>query len=241
MLQLLTGLSAAAAHVLSGPDHLAAVTPLAIESKKRSWGIGMAWGIGHTLGILIIGVLFILFRDVIPVEAISEHSEQLVGVMLILIGMWAIFKAYLNFMPKKHAHPHIHKNEGGEYVHIHKHDHGQEHSHSDTNAHKHKHDKSYRQNVKASLGVGVFHGLAGVSHLLAILPTLALPTKLDAALYLTGFGIGTIGAMVLFSVMLGFVAIKASKAKMTRAYTVLRIAGGSVAILIGIWWILLSV
>ncbi len=241
MIQFITGISAATTHVLSGPDHLAVVTPLAIESKKKSWGIGMAWGIGHTFGVLIISVLFILFRDEIPVEAISEHSEQLVGVMLILIGVCPIFKAYLNFLPKKHAHPHIDKSGSGEFVRIHKHDHGQEHSHSDTNTHKHRHDKNYTQNVKASLGVGVFHGLAGVSHLLAILPTLALPTNLDAALYLIGFGIGTIGAMVLFSVTLGFVATKASKAKMAKAYSMLRVAGGLVAILIGIWWILLSV
>lgn len=241
MLQLLTGISAAAAHVLSGPDHLAAVTPLAIETKKRSWGVGMAWGIGHTLGILIIGVLFLFFRDVIPVEAISGHSEQLVGIMLILIGLWAILKVHLKIFPKKHAHPHIHKNESGEFVHIHKHDHDLDHSHSKKISHKHSHQKSYRQNVMAALGVGVFHGIAGVSHLIAILPTLALPSTLDAVMYLTGFGIGTIGSMIIFSAILGFVALKTSEQKRARTYTILRIAGGSVAILIGIWWIMQTV
>ena len=241
MLQLITGISAAVAHVLSGPDHLAAVTPLAIESKKRSWGIGLAWGIGHTLGILIIGVLFILFRDVIPVESISGHSEQLVGVMLILIGLWAILKVRFKIFPKKHAHPHIHKNDAGEFVHIHKHDHDLDHSHSEKISHKHPHQKSYRQNISAALGVGVFHGVAGVSHLIAILPTLALPSTFDAVMYLTGFGIGTIGAMVLFSAILGFIALKTSEQKRARTYTILRIAGGSVAILIGIWWIMQTV
>ena len=237
MIQLLTGITAAAAHVVSGPDHLAAVTPLAIESKKRSWGIGMAWGIGHTLGILIIGVLFLLFRDIIPVEAISEHSEQLVGIMLILIGIWAIAKIHLKIFPKKHKHPHIHENEKGEFIHIHDHNHDSGHSHSVEEAHLHIHDKNYRQNIKAALGVGIFHGMAGVSHLFAILPTLALPTKWDATMYLTGFGIGTIGAMIIFSAFLGFIAIKTSEQKRARAYTILRIAGGSIAILVGIWWI----
>nr|NQU93355.1 sulfite exporter TauE/SafE family protein [Bacteroidota bacterium] len=241
MLQFITGLTAATAHVLSGPDHLAAVTPLAIESKKRSWGIGMAWGIGHTLGILIIGVLFIMFRDLIPVEAISEHSEQLVGIMLILIGIWTILKIHLKIFPKKHAHPHIHDNEKGEFIHIHTHNHDLGHTHSEDEAHLHVHNKNYRQNIRAALAVGIFHGVAGVSHLFAILPTLALPTKLDAAMYLTGFGIGTIGAMVIFSAILGFVAIKTSESKRAKAYTILRVAGGSVAIIVGMWWILSTV
>jgi ABC-type nickel/cobalt efflux system permease component RcnA len=186
---------------------------------------------------MIIGVLFLLFRDVVPVEAISAHSEQLVGGMLILIGLWAILKVRLKIFPKKHAHPHIHKNDSGEFVHIHKHDHDHDHTHSEKIAHKHSHHKSYRQNITAALGVGVFHGVAGVSHLIAILPTLALPSTYDAVMYLTGFGIGTIGAMVLFSVILGFVAEKTSEQKRAKAYTILRIAGGSVAIVIGVWWV----
>jgi ABC-type nickel/cobalt efflux system permease component RcnA len=240
MFQLITGMSAAAAHVLSGPDHLAAVTPLAIETKKRSWGVGFAWGVGHTLGVLIIGVLFLLFRDIIPVEAISAHSELLVGVMLILIGLWAILKAYLKYTPKKHAHPHLHPDGKGGFVHIHAHDHDEHHLHDDREAHRHQHDRSYRQNVVAAFGVGVFHGLAGVSHILAILPTLALPTRFDAVMYLVGFGLGTIGAMVLFAVVLGLVATKASEQKKRKTYASLRIGGGIVAIIIGIAWIVMA-
>jgi len=241
MIQFITGISAAAAHVLSGPDHLAAVTPLAIESKKKSWSIGFSWGIGHTIGVLIIGVLFLLFRDIIPVEAISAHSEQLVGVMLILIGLWAILKIRLSIFPKKHTHPHIHKNEAGDFVHIHQHDHDHEHIHSEKKSHKHTHEKSHRQNVFAAFGVGVFHGVAGVSHLIAILPTLALPSTYDAVMYLTGFGVGTIGAMVIFSLLLGFIAEKTSEQKRAKAYTILRIVGGLLAIVIGVWWIVQTV
>ncbi len=241
MINLITGLIAAMAHVLSGPDHLAAVTPLAIESKNKSWRIGMAWGIGHTLGILLIGVLFLLFRDFIPVEKISAYSEQIVGVMLILIGLWAIAKAGLRLRSKKHAHPHIHKTGEGEFVHIHEHNHNTEHVHSKPEAHKHTHQKQHRQNMKTSLGIGIFHGLAGVSHLFAILPTLALPSRLDATLYLSGFGLGTIAAMIIFSAILGFISLKTSSSGRSKAFRILRIAGGLVAIIVGIWWILSTV
>ncbi|MDD2632124.1 MAG: sulfite exporter TauE/SafE family protein [Bacteroidales bacterium] len=240
MIQFITGLTAAAAHVVSGPDHLAAVTPLAIESRRKAWGIGLAWGAGHTLGILVIGILFLLFRDVIPVERISEHSELLVGIILILIGAWAISKVFIK-SKNHHHHPHMHTTEDGAYIHQHDHDHNQNTEHVAAEAHRHQHARRHRQNIKASLGVGVFHGLAGVSHLLAILPTLALPTKMDAALYLIGFGVGTLAAMMLFAAILGFVSGKTAIAGRAATHNLLRIVGGAAAIIIGIWWIVMAV
>ncbi len=97
----LIGIIASATHVITGPDHLAAVTPLAIENKKKSWIIGISWGIGHTAGLLLIGILFYLFRDFIPVKLISEYSEIIVGVILIVIGLWAFYK-----LSNKHLHKH---------------------------------------------------------------------------------------------------------------------------------------
>ncbi|MCK9271373.1 MAG: hypothetical protein WC271_10090 [Bacteroidales bacterium] len=241
MIQFITGLTAAAAHVVSGPDHLAAVTPLAIESRRKAWGIGLAWGAGHTLGILVIGILFLLFRDVIPVERISEHSELLVGIMLILIGAWAISKVFMKERSRRHAHLHTHAAGSEVYVHLHDHQHENNSGHNTREAHSHDHARHHRQNLKASLGVGVFHGLAGVSHLLAILPTLALPTKMDAALYLIGFGIGTLAAMMLFAAILGFVSGKTAIAGRAATHNLLRIVGGAAAIIIGIWWIVMAV
>ena len=67
---LITGSLAAMLHVITGPDHLAAVTPFAIESKKKAWKVGVFWGIGHLFGMSLIGVLFILFEEFIPIEKI---------------------------------------------------------------------------------------------------------------------------------------------------------------------------
>ena len=87
MLIFLTGFVASVAHVVTGPDHLAAVTPLAIDSRKKSWMIGFSWGLGHTIGMLLIGFLFILFKQYLPIEAISKHSDTVIGVLLIGIGL----------------------------------------------------------------------------------------------------------------------------------------------------------
>ena len=54
---LFAGIIAAVLHVISGPDHLAAVTPFAVESKKKAWKIGLFWGFGHIGGMLLIGII----------------------------------------------------------------------------------------------------------------------------------------------------------------------------------------
>ncbi|MBQ0732871.1 sulfite exporter TauE/SafE family protein [Aquimarina celericrescens] len=91
---LIAGILASMLHVISGPDHLAAVTPLAIETEKKTWKIGLFWGIGHIAGMLLIGGLFLVFAAHIPVERISEHSEKLVGIVLIGVGLWAFYKLF---------------------------------------------------------------------------------------------------------------------------------------------------
>ena len=93
-------------HVIMGPDHIAAVIPFAIESKRKAWKIGLYWGIGHIFGMIIIGILFMLFKELIPVEKISGYSEQLVGLVLIMIGLWAFYKIFIN--EHRHKHLHIH-------------------------------------------------------------------------------------------------------------------------------------
>jgi ABC-type nickel/cobalt efflux system permease component RcnA len=119
-LPFFAGIAASVLHVVSGPDHLAAVTPLAIETRRKVWKIGLFWGFGHLLGMLLIGVLFLLFKEYIPVEKISEHSEQLVGIVLIAVGLWALFSIF--YKSKNHKHPHVHDGEEL-YIHVHEHEH----------------------------------------------------------------------------------------------------------------------
>jgi sulfite exporter TauE/SafE len=233
MIYLLTGIIAAIVHVVSGPDHLAAVTPLAIESKRKSWSIGLSWGIGHTFGMLLIGVLFILFKGFINVDLISKYGEIFVGFLLIGIGAWAIAKIYIKHSSlfHHHSHPHIHDNE----VHIHF------HSHETEEIHKHEHKKTHNQNCLTAVSIGILHGFAGVSHLFAILPTIAFPSKYESSIYLTGFGFGTISAMIIFAIILGILGQKTSENKQQKFYTYLRLIGGATAIIVGVLWIVFSI
>ena len=229
MYQLLTGILMSSVHVVTGPDHLAAVTPLAIENRKKAWHIGFFWGLGHVLGMLLIGLLYLAFREVINVEKISGYSEYLVGIVLIGIGIWAILKSLRHFHTH-HVHPHYHA-KPVPVVHIHSHE------HSDEFVHHHEHAKTSKQNSITALMIGTLHGFAGISHFLLILPTLALPSMQDSIYYLSGFASGTIITMVAYALILGVVAQRTADFPRSKVFRNLRIVAGSIAILVGIWWL----
>ncbi len=231
-LPLLSGVIMSIIHVVSGPDHLAAVTPLAISSKKKSWAIGMIWGIGHVLGMLILGVVFILIKDQITIDLISGYGEFIVGFLLIAIGLWALIRLRKNHGGHQgHIHPHVHDEE----VHIHR------HSHKHQKEHFHEHTKTHKQNLFSALTIGIVHGVAGLSHLVAILPTLALPSKSSAAFYLGGFGAGTIAAMVAYAYALGIITYKADEKQKLNISIYLRFFGGIMALGVGIMWIVFQI
>ena len=80
MFAALAGLATGLVHVLSGPDHLAAVAPLSADADRSQWRAGLQWGLGHTAGVMVIGLLLISVRQALPIEAISAYSERIVGV-----------------------------------------------------------------------------------------------------------------------------------------------------------------
>lgn len=183
MLTVLSGAVAGVVHVLSGPDHLAAVAPLAIADRRRGWLAGCTWGIGHTSGVVTVAALAVLLRDLLPpIDTISSWSERLVGGALIAVGFWAL-RAALRIRTTPHAHDDV----------------THEHVHAAAgvplpNRIRHAH---------ASFFMGVLHGVAGSSHFLGVLPALALPTRATAFAYIAAFGAGSIVAMTGFGAVLG--------------------------------------
>src|SRR5438067_13658001 len=105
MLTLLAGFASGLAHVLSGPDHLAAIAPISVKHPRRSWVAGLRWGIGHASGVCVVGALSLLLRGLIPMDLISNSSEGVVGLLLIGIGAWALRKA-LQIHSHEHSHDH---------------------------------------------------------------------------------------------------------------------------------------
>jgi len=234
MVGLITGIIASMAHVITGPDHLAAVTPFAIDSRKKSWIIGFSWGIGHTFGMLIIGGIFVLLRGYLPMDKITSHSEILVGIMLIIIGFWAIRKTLKeNTLYFHHHHPHVHHHSRFLERIFH-------HSHPDREGIP-EHEDRHHENSWAAFVVGTVHGVTGINHLVAILPVLALATIWDGIFYLTGFAAGTIFTMVFVALVLGIIAHRSSQKNKTKFLFWFSMCGGLLATITGIYWILISI
>ncbi len=224
---IIAGLLAAMLHVLSGPDHLAAVTPLVFEKENKHYRIGLFWGIGHVLGMLLIGVLLYFIKDLLPVESFSAYSEKFVGFILIGIGLWAFYR--IKYPSRRHTHPHKHKINEKEIYHIHPHKHKKE-------SHSHTHNKMIEAGELSAMGVGTIHGFAGVSHFLLMLPVLGFSSKIQSVLYMIGFAIGTVIAMSFYATVIG--KIKKKQYAPSKIYYDFRFWGGLFAIGVGIFWII---
>ena len=217
MLTLLTGAVAGFFHVLSGPDHLAAVAPLAVEDGKRGWLAGWTWGVGHASGVVVVAVMAVLLREMLPIESLSAWSERVVGVALIGIGVWA-FRRSLHIRPAAHAHgtvshKHLHVQRGPAWIRRMGHAH-------------------------ASFCMGVLHGVAGSSHFFGVLPALALPTRADALTYIGSFGAGTVVAMTLFAAAVG--ATTALRTHHAIAHRAMLTAAAVMAVSVGGWWLVVG-
>lgn len=193
MLSIFTGFIAGTLHVISGPDHLAAIAPLAADQRRGAWRTGLRWGLGHASGVVAVGVASLLLREVVPLEKISAGGERLVGVVLIGIGLWGLRRVF-----RDRLHTHEHQHDGQPHTHIHVHGAGAPvgHTHAPV-PHAHTH---------AAFAVGTLHGLAGSSHFLGVLPALAFASNADAATYLACYGAGTVLAMSLFSSLVGWIS-----------------------------------
>jgi ABC-type nickel/cobalt efflux system permease component RcnA len=190
-----TGLLAGTIHVFTGPDHLAAIGPFASNRPKKSWQIGWWWGMGHTGTVWLIGIIVFFFKELIPVNGLSIWGERLVGITLVALGIWGIQKAF-----RTKIHVHSHKHGGTNHTHVHVHN---EHAAHDASRELNEQGQAAHQHKHAPFSIGVLHGFAGSSHLLAILPALALPGALNAVTYVFSFGVGTVLAMMLFSWIMG--------------------------------------
>ena len=73
------------------PDHLAVVAPLVAEKPSKGFQLGFRWGLGHGLGVVILGLLGMFIKGYIDIESWSTNAEVLVGWLLIAVGLWSIW------------------------------------------------------------------------------------------------------------------------------------------------------
>jgi ABC-type nickel/cobalt efflux system permease component RcnA len=180
-------------------DHLAAVSNI-VSDRKSLWSaslVGALWGLGHTISLFVAAVAVLFFHFEIG-ERLGRRLELGVALMLIVLGCDTLRKLFRGGQ----LHMHFHRHGGRLHAHPHVHD--------ATQAHQTTHD--HGQTVKPlthhgvgigprPLIVGMIHGLAGSGALmLLVLSTISSPVV--GMSYILVFGVGSIGGMMLMSLLL---------------------------------------
>jgi hypothetical protein len=165
------------------PDHLAAVSTIAIEHKSLMGSslVGAVWGIGHTLSLLLAGMVVILLGFDLREEYLTP-VEIIVALMLIGLGgrsLWLLWREKKNTAPVESIEtlPHAHSH------------------------HNHSHGIWERIGFRPLL-IGMIHGLAGSAALLLLLIPV-IPSTALKIIYILVFGVGSIAGMVIMSCMVG--------------------------------------
>jgi sulfite exporter TauE/SafE len=194
------------------PDHVIAVTTIVARQRTTTaaTAIGAAWGVGHTLTILLVGGGIILFGWVIP-SRLALSMELSVGLMLIVLGMMNL--------------AHRHEPRPG----------GHEHAADGTPEgwlDRHFGTFAAYQLVRPFV-VGVVHGLAG-SAAVALLVMTTIRNPVWALLYLVVFGVGTILGMMCMTAMIALPFAHTSR-RFAGLNSRLRVATGVLSVAFGIF------
>jgi ABC-type nickel/cobalt efflux system permease component RcnA len=204
-------------------DHLAAVSTMAAERRHilSSTLIGALWGLGHTLSLLVAGIVVIFLHLEIGTRT-SQILELCVGVMLIGLGL----NAFRKLARGGHLHMHVHEHGGHVHAHPHVHHEGQA-----DEPHTH-HGLGFGARP---LFIGIVHGMAGSAALmLMVLATISSPSL--ALLYIVVFGAGSIGGMMIMSTLFALPA-RFTAARFKRANFALRGLAGLFSLSFGLFMV----
>ena len=203
-------------------DHVAAVASLATGTRsiRETTKLGMAWGVGHTLTLFLVGAAVLAADTVVP-ERVAQWLELGVGVMLAMLGIDVMCR-----MARRKAHFHIHEHGGTQHFHAHRHT---PQGHNDETPHKHAHPRGLP--IRPLL-VGLVHGLAGSAAL--VLLTLSTITSIWLGIaYILLFGLRSIVGMATLSCVIA-VPLRFTASRLTWAWRGLTISIGAVTMVLGV-------
>ncbi|MGB6900659.1 MAG: hypothetical protein WBE12_18835 [Candidatus Acidiferrum sp.] len=223
------------------PDHVIAVTT--IVSRQRSIRhaalIGVLWGLGHTITILVVGSAIILFGIVIPAR-VGLTMELSVGLMLVLLGVLnlsGIMRWITETVTPSRFGDHSHPHGRGDYTHTHPHIQSPEKdSHGEDVTSVGWMDRVFGRlgfyHAIRPLAVGIVHGLAGSAAVaLLVLTTIRVPSW--AIVYLLVFGLGTVAGMMLITAAIA-IPFTFAENRFVRLNRAMGLASGLVSLVFGL-------
>lgn len=189
-------------------DHVIAVTTILNRSRRfiHTTLIGALWGLGHTITVVVVGVLIIGFNVVIP-PPVGLGMEFAVALMLIALGILNLTGGMRTITERLtpgapiHGHVHVHPEEPEAHAHKHAHLHGH-----GTDPHLGGADGLVATfgwyQLLRPVGVGLVHGLAG-SAAVALLVLATIQDTGAAIGYLVVFCLGVAAGMAALTTVIG--------------------------------------
>lgn len=207
------------------PDHLTAVvTIMAGDDRRRptarqAAGMGLAWGSGHAMTLILLGLPIVLFDRYLP-EAMQRGAEVLVGALIIGLAIRLLLRLHRS---RVHAHPHRHGDV--EHSHLHVHEMADEHSHP--------HPAPPSRSGAQAFGVGLVHGVGGTAGVGLVLLA-AIPSAVQGAVALLLFAAFTAVSMAVATTCFGLVLSGRTVALRDRLTPGL----GVLSLAFGVWYVL---
>lgn len=262
-------------HVVLGPDHVTAVVALSSGVKRREHDEsskyklikksslqGFRWGAGHTIGLGFMTGIFMIFRDNFPIDAVSKVSDNIVGSLMIILGVISLYNLYLWNNKENEKIKHMtsvdddikitHSVDGipieivpGSEAHVDAHRYAVTHVHSldsdmkDSNTmwkffRETKMGENFSDNERGAYVMGMFHGISGLSGIIYVLPALFVDDSLRLGLYLLGFFFSSILSMTILGGLLGIIPNSKKYIMATNLIAGIAVIG------IGMMWLILT-
>jgi nitrile hydratase accessory protein len=191
------------------PDHLAALSTLLTGERnirKAAW-LGVYWGIGHTLTLLVAGTLLVVLRADMPAMA-SDVLACAVVLLLVAFGFRAIYLS-ADQTSTGPTHSHVHGAVSGSVL------------------------VDRWTLARRPLLVGAVHGLAGSGALTALVMA-TIPSMGARLIYLVLFGVGSTVGMAALSGLMGWpIARVGAHGAVARCVS---LAVGCISITLGLYW-----
>jgi hypothetical protein len=194
------------------PDHIAAVSTLMTERRHSRGGallLGASWGFGHSLALLVVGILLAGLHAELP-PRLALIFEAGVVIMLLGLGVKALRSAFRGPLSLTQDHQH-------------------EHGHD----HEHAAGLRRRRFAARSIFYGIIHGLAGSGSLTALVIA-NLPSLGSRVAYIALFGLGSMIGMATLSGLAGLPLSRIRQAG--RAMRVVGAMTGVFSTSLGLFW-----
>ena len=209
------------------PDHLTALSTLVFadgeRGARRAGRLGLAWGAGHALTLIALGLPVLLIDEALPGWA-QRGAELLIALVIVALAVRLLVRWRRGYF---HVHPHEHP---GGVRHAHPHVH--EHQHGHAHAHDHRHEEAVGRSPRAAFGIGVVHG-AGGSAGVGILLIAGMEGGAEPVAALVLFALGTALSMAIASAAWGrLLASGAVERRLSRVAPVF----GAVSLAFGCWY-----